>query len=242
MKKLFFSTLLTLAALAQARSAVLTTIPSAMTQGGMLHVNVTFLDQASGTFSSNVESGTPQMKPLALWSPGNNFDVLSPWYMALDPTQDARQYSNRFGFLVDTGASSLIPSGKSLGIRMLSSTAGLGAYFYNSSGAGTFAPVFQTPGAGHDYVLWNGTMWHAVFTMPASTPYGTPVSANFEFFLADTTAAGAVDYTTAASAAAGYSTTTQTVSWTAIPEPSTWALLLGAAAAGFAVLRRRKSS
>ena len=241
MNKIFIATLLCLAALVQAPAAILTTIPSAMTQGGMIHINVTFLDQASGTFSSNVEAGTPQMKPLALWSPGNNFDAMSPWYMTLDPTQEARQYSNRFGFLVDTGASSLIPSGKSLGIRMLSSTAGLGAYFYNTSGAGTFAPVFLTPGAAHDYVLWTGTMWHAVFTMPASTAYGTSVTAGFEFFLADTAAASGVDFTTTASAAAGYSTTTQSVSWTAIPEPSTWALLLVAGVAA-AVLRRRKTA
>ncbi|MCX6971610.1 MAG: PEP-CTERM sorting domain-containing protein [Verrucomicrobia bacterium] len=237
MKKLFTFLLIHIA-LMQAQAAILTTIPSAMTQGGMIHINVTFLDQASGTFSSNVESGTPQMKPLALWSPGNNFDAMSPWYMTLDPTQEARQYSNRFGFLVDTGASSLIPGGKSLGIRMLSSMPGLGAYFYNTSGNGTFAPVFLTSGSAHDYVLWNGTMWHTVFTMPASTPYGTPVSATFEFFLADSAAGSAVDYTTTASAAAGYSTTTQTVSWTAIPEPSAWVLLLSAGVVA-AVLRRR---
>lgn len=241
MKKLIFTWMLIFIALPQARSATLASIPTAMAQGGMIHINVTFLDQASGTFSSNAESETPQMKPLALWSPGNNFDALSPWYMTLDPTQEARQYSNRFGFLVDTGASSLIPSGKSLGIRMVSSTPGLGGYFYNTSGNGTFAPVFLTTGAARDYVLWNGTMWHTVFTMPASTPYGTAVTATFEFFLADTSAAGAVDYTTTASAAAGYSTTTQIVSWTAIPEPSTWALLLGAGAAS-AVLRRRKTA
>lgn len=241
MKKIFF--LIIIFASTQLRAAVLTSLPSAMAQGGMVHIDVVFLDQASGTFSSSLEFGgavVPEMKPLTLWSPGNTIDPSKAYYDEIDPTQGAMQFSSRWGFRIDTDNSDLRPAGTSLAIRMTSSTSGLGAYFYNNTGIGTFQPVFLTAGSTHDYVLWSGAMWHPYFTMPSSTAYGTSVSATFEFFLADTTAIGDVDYTTLASAQPGYSVGTQTITWTAIPEPGTLGLVgCGLAIAAACFLRRR---
>jgi len=226
-----------------AGAAVLDTLPTAMQQGGMIHIDVVFKDQNPGTFSSSLEFGgsvVPDLKPFSIWRPGDSVNPLKPWFDEIDPTQSAMQFSSRWGFRIDTDNSDPRPSGTSLGLRMLSSTSGLGAYFYSASGNGTFQPVFLTTGAPHDYVLWSGAMWHPYFTMPAGTPYGTPVSATFEFFLADTANVGDVDWTTTASAESGYSLGTQTITWTAIPEPSALAMLVAAGAAGMIFLRPRR--
>ncbi len=226
-----------------ARAAVLSALPTAMGQGGMIHIDVVFKDQNPGTFSSSLEFGgsvVPQMKPLSLWSPGNTLDPTKAYYDEIDPTQGAMQFSSRWGFRIDIDNSDSRPGGTSLGIRMTSSTSGLGAYFYNNSGNGTFTPLFLTAGASHDYVLWSGGMWHPYFTMPSSTPYNTPVTATFEFFLADALNTGDVDYTTTAGAQPGYSIGMQTVTWTAIPEPG----VLGLAGLGllFIFASRRRVS
>jgi hypothetical protein len=231
MKHSFFAALifsLVFLAHSTARAVILDNLPNAMMQGGMVHIDVTFLDDASGTFASTLEFGgvvVPDMKPISLWMPGDTVNPSRPWYSLIDPTRNASMFSSRWGLRVDTDSSDILPPGRSIGIRMTSSTPNLGAYFYNTSGAGTFQPVFLTPGATHDYVLWNGLMWHPYFAMPANTPAGSPVSATFEFFLADQDAAGFVDWTTTANALAGYSIGSQTITWTAIPEPGSAGLL-----------------
>lgn len=242
MKKIFLACLLLISA--HGRAAVLTTLPNAIAQDGMVHIDVVFQDQPTAAFSSSLEFGgsvVPELKPLSLWSPGNTIDPTKPWFDEIDPSQSAMQFGSRWGFRIDTDNSDFRPVGTSLAIRMISSTPGLGAYFYNSSGAGTFQPVFLTAGSLHDYVLWSGAMWHPYFTMPAATAYGTSVSATFEFFLANTTLTGDIDYTTTAGYAAGYSVGSQTITWTAIPEPRTLGLTCCGLALAFAIgiVRRR---
>jgi hypothetical protein len=216
-------------------ATTLTTIPSPVAQGGMVHINTVFLDQASGTFDIHLDTGTPELKPLTLWKPGDTFDPSDPWYDELDPSQQGRLFSSRYGFLVDVGNSDPTPAGFSLGVRLVSASPGLAAYYYRgTSGSELFDEVF-TPS--HDYVLWSGVMWHPVFTASAPGNY----SATFEFFVANATRSGDVDYSTVASPAAGYSTAQATLNFAAVPEPAS-ALLVMAGAGALACLRRRPAS
>lgn len=221
MKKVHFAAFVAILALGHAASAnMLTTIPSPVAQGGMIHINTVFLDQPTGTFSIHVDTGTPVLKPLTIWNPGDTFDPTDPWYGKLDPSQEARLFNSQYGFLVDVGNSNTVPTGTSLGVRLISSSPGLSAYFYRgTTGSEAFDQVFT---ATHDYVLWSGAMWHPVFT--ASTPGN--YSATFEFFLADTAVVGSVDYTTVASPNPGYATAQQTVNFSTVPEPGSGLLVI----------------
>ncbi|MCX7869721.1 MAG: hypothetical protein N2322_07190, partial [Terrimicrobiaceae bacterium] len=74
-------------------SAILDKLPGPpgmpMTQGSMLHINVVFTNNATGTFNVTLDPGTPLIAPLTYWSPGNTLDSVDPWYLTLDPTQGA---------------------------------------------------------------------------------------------------------------------------------------------------------
>lgn len=219
--KIYLTTLVCLAASANVLlSATLTSLPSPVAQGGMIHINVAFVDQPTNTFDVHVDAGTPPLQPLSLWNPGDNFDPADPWYAALDPSQEGRAFNSQYGFLIDGANSDPVPTGTSLGIRLLSATPGLSSYFYRATdGNEVFEPVFTVS---HDYVLWNGSMWHPVFTATSAGSY----SATFEFFLADQTIGSSpVDFTTDASPEPGYSLGQVTLHWSAIPEPATGGLV-----------------
>ncbi len=217
MKKILLLSIMFAAGVTHA--ANLTKLPTPVEQGGMIHVNVVFQDILSGTFIITPDAGTPTLKPITLWSPGDNFLPGDPWYTALSPDEQGLLFNSQYGFLIDSDASDFPPSGNSIGIRMLSATPGLEANFYRSSEPKAFTAIFEPS---HDYVLWNGNMWHPVFTANAPGNY----EATFEFFLADAAAGSAVDFTTQASPVPGYSTGTVTLYFTAIPEPAVSVLLV----------------
>jgi hypothetical protein len=216
MKKLL--SLFLLAVALPLSAADLTAIPTPMAQGGMIHVYVSFQDVLSNSFSVSTDRGVPELKPLSLWAPGDNFLPDDPWYDALSPSAQGRPFNSQYGFLIDSANSDFLPPGTSIGIRLLSATPGLEAYFYRASPK-SFTEVF-TPA--HDYVLWNGNMWHPVFTAPAAGNY----EATFRFFLGDAPAGSVADFATTAEAVPGYSTADITLKFTSVPEPSTLALLL----------------
>lgn len=215
-KTLFF--LLMGAAALPLCAANLSSIPTPMAQGGMIHVYVSFQDVLSNSFSVSTDAGTPQLRPLSLWAPGDNFLPADPWYPALSPSAQGLPFNSQYGFLIDSATSDFPPDGTSIGIRLLSATPGLQAQFYRATDPKSFTTVF-TPS--HDYVLWSGGMWHPVFTAPGAGNY----EATFQFFLANASTASVADYTTTAAAVPGYSTANVTLQFTSVPEPSTLALL-----------------
>lgn len=212
------------------RAADLNSIPSPMAQGGMIHIYVSFQDVLSNTFSVATDEGVPELKPLSLWSPGDNFLPTTPWYDALSPSAQGRPFNSQYGFLIDSAASDFPPAGTSIGIRMLSASPGLEAYFYRGTNPQAFTEVFLPA---HDYVLWNGNMWHPVFTVPEAGNY----EATFRFFLADAPAGAVADFTTTVGAVPGYGTAEVTVQFIAVPEPSV--VLLLAAGLGAVLWQRR---
>lgn len=217
------------------RATVLTSIPSPGAQGGMIMPMI----EVNGSVLSTMFT-TPAPLPLLAslddWSMNATFEPTSAWYTKLDPAQENGRFSSRYGF---TAGGDFLPAGTSLGIRLLSASAGLQFWNY-SSGENRFDEVFTLA---RPHVLWDGSMWHDVVTLPnASTP-GT-YAASLEFFVADkdfASGTGSVDYSMSALSAGdqpGYNSVTVALSWTVVPEPST-AALLGLSLAGLALFSSR---
>jgi hypothetical protein len=137
-----------------------------------------------------------------------------------------------------------IPAGKSLAIKLDSiSSPSLQSYNYGNA-ANRWDPVFANVG---DQVLWSGSMWHNYFTLPAAAAPGA-YTATFTVFVATTPFTGTTgfaQYDAAALAAlqdSNFTPATVNYSWSVIPEPSTYSVIGGAFALGFALSRRKRSA
>ena len=239
------SAALFLAAVGGARAATLAALPSPMLQGGMIHLNIGFLDQPADSFSAHADAGVPVLKPLSEWSAGDTFDPSDPWFGRLDPSADGAYFNSQYGLVFDAAGSDSIPPGRSIGVRMTAISPGLEAYFYRgTAGSELFTPVFLSAGSAGDSVLWSGGMWHPVFVAdPAAA--GGELSASFEFFLADaapTTPTTTVDYATPAAAVPGRSVGALTISFAVVPEPANAAGIAGLAMLAATASRRRRSA
>lgn len=215
-----------------------------MPMAGMSGTTISVPPVSAGELSAYTPSGTPVLATQDQWVPGSTYDSSlssTGWYNLLSPTSAGGQglaFSNQYGFTAQSGLSTTLDNlGLSLGIRLVSSSAGL--TFYNTPS--TFHQVFA---GGDDYVLWSGVgMWH-LYAAVAPTEVPTTFTADFEIFVADTrigTTSGGVDETTTANHQSGYTPGTITLTWTTVPEPSTYGLL-GTAAVGFALMFWRKKS
>ncbi len=241
-----------------ARASTLQWVPDPDSLGGMVMpvVTVTNTSTNTGAISVALTQNNLPMAPLREWYlpvagggkgypyANDSFDPSSPWYSALDPSQQNLAFSTQFGFDMDmTEASDPLPSGVVLAIRMVSATPGLTGYVDEWS-PDLFQPVFQNPG---DTVIWGTlSMWHPVFT---SSTLGA-VSATFEIFaasLTDTTSSvitsHVVDWTNDVTAVSGYDSAFVTLNWNVVPEPSSAILLAsaGATLAWWSRLRSKKS-
>ncbi|MGE9295439.1 MAG: hypothetical protein ACQKBV_04040 [Puniceicoccales bacterium] len=232
MKHTYFLCSLALLGSAQVSAAILEAIPTPVQQGGMIHTMVTFTDQPTGTFSIMQEPGIPVMQPLTAWSPGDTFDPADPWYTTLDPSQGDLPFNSQYGLMVNGGASDPLPGGKSLGIRVTDIDAGLEGYFYSTAGAGTFDLVLGDVG---DAVQWSGNMWHPVFVADGPGSYDVTL----QFFIIDAPFSGFVSPTSAL-ADPNFAMGEVTLTLTAVPEPSTYALAVGFVCLGAVMLIRRK--
>lgn len=222
-----------------AKADVLTSLPGPDDQGGMI-MPMVMLSGNSLSVMFTPPSETPQLASLDHWSPGDTLQTTAAWYPALDPVGGAGDlFNNQYGFTF----MGTIPTGEGLGIKLISSSSNLLQGWNYSKGLNRFDLAFSEIG---DQVLWNGSMWHTYFTLPADAPAGT-YSATFEVFIADqsfTAGTGFADYSAAARSAvpdSNYSAATVTYSWQVVPEPSTCLLLgfAGVLALGMNLRKRR---
>ena len=122
----------------------------------------------------------PQLTPLLVSNPGDNFAADDPWFDALDPSRQGLAFSRRYGFVMDTMTDPL-PAGTAIWLRKLSGPAALGAYRYANTEPKVFEPIFGTAGSAAARA-WNGMMFHPTFTAPPGTENYT---ATFDAYLAD---------------------------------------------------------
>lgn len=239
---------------------LITAIPGPDDQGGMI-MPMFSITATSGT-GSNPTAGTvnvsfspgsiPKMQSLQQWSPGSWFADTAAWRPDLGsasgvggtPAANAGSgdlFNNQYGFtFMGNGSTmmSFVPTGKSLGIKFLSSSSSLLETYNYGNAQNRWDRIFD---ATDSQVLWNGSMWHSYFTLPASTSAGT-YSASFEIFIANqvfTAGTGFADYSAAAKAAtkdANFIPAVVNYTWTVVPEPRVGALL--ALAIAFGVLVR----
>ena len=191
-------------------------------------------------------ASTPVLQSLETWMPGSwfaedaawRFDLGSPSGIGGTPPANAGNgdlFNNQYGFTfmgMGSMMSANVPTGKSLGIKLTSLSSSLLESYNYSSSANRWDQVFPTT---NSQVLWNGSMWHNYFTLPSTAAPGI-YSATFEIFIANqafTSGTGFADYSSAALSASmdpNFTPASVTYQWTAVPEPSTYALLVTALA------------
>jgi hypothetical protein len=261
----------TLAVGLPATAGEISDVPSPMAQGGMIMPTFSIInaDDASNPTSGTLAvsfsppSAAPLLQSLEQWSPGSWFastaawttDIGSPAGVGGTPPASAGAgglFSSRYGFQFDADGTTtaFVPTGKSLGIRMMSrSSPSLEAFNYATTG-NVWDPVFTAAGpTSGSQVLWDSSMWHTVFVLPGSAPGGT-YTAELEVFVANEPfnfgfgGTPKAQYDSAALAAAAdpnFTPASVTYTWTvsAVPEPATIGLVAVAGLAAVPFLRRR---
>lgn len=222
MLKIIFSSFL--AAALPAGATVLTNLPSPMDQGGMIHVNVALNGNSMEVL---LDSGTPELKPLSTWKPGDTLDPDSPWYATLDPSQAAGLFNSQFGFVM-SGDSDLLPPDSTIIVSWVSGTAGLESFRWRNSAPQLFDGILGTGGSSSswDWGTVNRGMMHPLFTLPAGSDGSA--SATLSFTLADSSGV----------ALQGFLPAQTTLNFSVVPEPSAGVL---ATLAGLLMLRRNRS-
>jgi hypothetical protein len=157
-------------------AATLTQVPM---QGGMLMPAVTY-SNSSGRVHVVMPVDSPQLTPLLVSNPVDNFDPADPWYQDLDPSREGRSFSRRYGFnKLNTNQP---PAGTAFWIRKLSGPPELEFFRYSGSAPKAWEPIFGTDGTTNG-LSWNQVMFHPAITAPVST---NPLTATFEVVIMDT--------------------------------------------------------
>lgn len=256
-----FFLLLPFVVLASSWAGEITAVPGPDDQGGMIMPMVSIM--ATSGMATNPTGGTihvsfnatstPILKSLNTWRPGDWFAETAAWRSDLSPIDGTvfgmpsansgagDLFNNQYGFTfmsMGTMMMANVPTGNSLAIRLDSiSTLELEAFNYGNA-ANRWDQVFNSVGS---QVLWNGSMWHNYFTLPATATPGD-YSAVFEIFIASTPFTGTTGFAQYDAAALSATKNTNftsafvTYNFTVVPEPSALGLLL----LGGAVLAWRK--
>jgi hypothetical protein len=184
-----------------AHAATLTAVPM---QGGMVMPMLAYRADP-GRLQITLPTEVPQLTPLLISNPSDNFYAADPWYDALDPGREGRAFSRRFGFVMDT-ATDPLPEGAGIVIRKLSGSPQLGFYRAHAmSLPHLWLPLFATEGS-TDTFAWSGSMFHPCVTAPPGT---NSYSATFEAFLVDATTGVAIP---------GSGTGPFELEWTSVPD------------------------
>ncbi len=265
MKTTFLTACLLITGLLSVHAGQITAVPGPDDQGGMIMPMVTI--QATSGLPTDPTAGiihvsfnppyTPVLQSLTEWSPGDWFAEDAAWRNDLSPINgsvagmpgvnagNGDLFNNQYGFMfMGMGVPMManIPTGYSLAIRLDSvSSPDLRSFNYGNAN-NLWDEVFDGVGS---QVLWNGTMWHNYFTLPADALPGL-YTAIFEIFIADipfTGTTGYAQYDPAALSAlknTNFTSAFITYEFTVIPEPAHFVLGLAILALAFRYLQRRR--
>ena len=210
------------ATMAVAQAGLITSVPGPDDQGGMIMplVYITNTDNPQdptrGTLAVMFDPlSPPVLAGLQEWSRGNWFAAGAAWRADLGspagtggtPAANAGRgdlFNSQYGFTFWADPAqgwAYVPWGKCLAIRLKSrSSVHLRAFNYDD-----FDNIWdEVMSPDRPQVLWDGTMWHNYFTLPAGAPPGI-YTAVYEIFIANAEfqgATGFVDYSPSALAAA----------------------------------------
>lgn len=231
------------------RAAQITAVPGPDDQGGMIMPMVTITatsgpaaEPTAGTVNVTQPSLVPELKTLAQLNPGDWFAETAAWRNDISPVDgtvpdmpsanagNGDLFSNRYGFMFMAEPmmdKANVPTGNSLAIRLNSvTTPNLKSFNYGNAD-NRWDQVFDGV---NSQVLWNGSMWHNYFTMPADTTPGT-YTAEFEIFIADTPFTGSTGFAQydapalTASKNPNFTSAFVTYDFAVIPEPGVIGLL-----------------
>lgn len=220
-------------------------IPGPDDQGGMVmpivsiqgnNLSLSWMGGMGGSMEWDPSTDSVLMGSIGYWTDGDSFEPGTAYGDLLNPVSEGGQgnlFSSRYGFWVD-GTS--LESGDYLVLRLASMPAGLVGW---NSLDSELESVFTQAG---DYVLWNGDMWHTLFTISPDAAPGL-YAATFEVLVGTATepvtwagAVGSASYTQNTD----YNTLSITYNWKVVPEPSALALAGLAILGGVVALRFRK--
>lgn len=161
-----------------ARAATQTTVPM---QGGMVMPMIAY-DTGLGRLQVMMPTNVPQLTPLLVSHPADQFDPLNPWFGDLDPSAMGQSFSRRYGFVMDAESDPL-PAGTGIWLRKISGSDDLHVYRYSATPSpGVWQPVFGTAGTSNA-LAWNLMMFHPAFT---TMPGTNRLTATFEAYLVNT--------------------------------------------------------
>jgi hypothetical protein len=200
MKIPLFLPLVLVVSLESAFAVELSSVPM---QGGMVMPMIRY-DAANSRLHVMLDPTVPQLTPLFVSHPSDDFNPSDPWYEALSPARQSRSFSRRYGFVIDAMSDPLM-AGTQIWIRKISGSEGLGVYRYSNTEPKAFEPIFGTDGT-TNALWWNGMMFHPAFTAPAGT---NSYNAVFEAYLVDADTGSEIPNS---------GTGTFTFEWTNIPD------------------------
>ena len=205
-----------------AQADLITSVPGPDDQGGMIMplVYITDTDDPEnptrGVLAAFFDPHPdPVLAGLQYWSSGNWFaedaawreDLGSPTGVGGTPAANAGRgelFNSQFGFTFTASPAdgwAYVPLGKCLAIRIKSRSSSLLRAFNYDDFDNIWDEVLSPE---QPQVLWDGSMWHNYFTLPAGAPPGI-YTAVYEVFIANAEfqgGTGFVDYSPAALAAA----------------------------------------